>query len=58
MLLFQLQFNLIFSEIFSPQFQRPLNQANAPLLLKSFPKRPRKQSEAQNKTKQTNKLAS
>jgi len=31
---------------FALQVQTPWNQANAPLLLKSFPKRPRTQSEA------------
>jgi hypothetical protein len=45
---FQLQFNLIFSEEIiqysrtsTPQVQTPWNQADAPLLLESFPKRPR-----------------
>jgi hypothetical protein len=44
---FQLRFNLIFSEKIiqssrtsTLQVQPPSNQANAPLLLKSFPKRP------------------
>ncbi len=50
---FQLQFNLIFSEkfiqysrTFALQVQTPWNQADAPLLLESFPKRPRTQFEA------------
>jgi len=53
LLSFQLWFNLIFSEEIiqysrtsTPQVQTPWNQANAPLLLKSFPKGPRTQSEA------------
>jgi len=64
---FQLRFNLIFSEeiiqysrTFAPQVQRSWNQAHAPLLIKSFPKTPRTQSEASQfsgshnyKTKQT-----
>ncbi len=55
----QLQFNLIFSEeiiqysrISTPQVQTPWNQANAPLLLNSFPKRPRMPSEASCVTEQ------
>jgi len=72
---FQLRSNLIFSEeiiqysrTFAPQVQTSWNQAHAPLLVKSFPKRPRMRSEAsrfggshkykQNKTKQTNYLPS
>jgi hypothetical protein len=54
-----------YSRTFAPQVQMPQNQAHAPLLLKSFPKRPRTRSEAlrfggshQCKTKQTNYLAS
>ncbi len=50
---FQLLFNLIFSEeiiqysrTFASQVQRLRNQADAPLLLKSFPNRPRMWSEA------------
>ncbi len=50
---FQLPFNLIVSEeiiqysrTFAPQVQTPWNQADAPLLLKSFPKTPRTRSEA------------
>jgi hypothetical protein len=50
---FQLQFNLIFSEkiiqylrTFAPQVQTSWNQAHAPLLVESFPKTPRTQSEA------------
>jgi hypothetical protein len=46
-------FNLIFSEeiiqysrTFAPQVQTPWNQAHAPLLVKSFPERPRTRSEA------------
>jgi hypothetical protein len=49
----QLRFNLIFSEEIiqyswtsALQVQMPWNQADAPLLLKSFPKRPRTWSEA------------
>jgi hypothetical protein len=30
-----------YSKTFAPQVQTPWNQADAPLLLKSFPKRPR-----------------
>jgi hypothetical protein len=48
-----IQFNLIFSEeiiqysrTFAPQVQTPRNQAHAPLLVESFPKTPRTQSEA------------
>jgi hypothetical protein len=69
---FQLSFNLIFSEkiiqysrTFAPQVQTSWNQANAPLPLKSYPKRPRTQYEAfwfagshKHKTKQTNYIAS
>jgi hypothetical protein len=72
---FQLRFHLVFSEeiiqysrTFAPQVQTSWNQADAPLLLESFPKRPRTRSEAsqfggshkykQNKTKQTNYLPS
>ncbi len=70
---FQLGFNLIFSEeiiqysrTFAPQVQTPQNQAHAPLLLESFPKRPRRtRSETspfngshRYKTKQTKNLAS
>ncbi len=51
--IFRLQFNLIFSEeiiqysrTFAPQVQTPWNQAHAPLLVESFPKTPRMQSEA------------
>jgi hypothetical protein len=50
---FQLQFHLIFSEeiiqysrTFTPQVQTSWNQADEPLVLESFPKRPRTQSEA------------
>jgi len=50
---FRLWFYLIFSEKFvqysrtsTPQVQMPWNQADAPLLLQSFQKRPRTQSEA------------
>jgi hypothetical protein len=50
---FQLWFNLIFSEEiiqysrpFAPQVHMSWNQAYAPLLLESIPKRPRTQSEA------------
>jgi hypothetical protein len=50
---FQLQFNLIFNEkiiqysrTFAPQVQMSWNQAHAPLLIESFPKRPGTQSEA------------
>jgi hypothetical protein len=50
---FQLQFNLNFSEeiiqysrTFAREVQMPLNQAHAPLLIKSFPKTPRMRSEA------------
>jgi len=50
---FQLWFNLIFSgeiiqysRISTPQVQKLGNQADAPLLLESFPKRPRMRSEA------------
>ncbi len=69
---FQLWFNLIFSgkiiqysRTFAPQVQTSWNQADAPLLPESFPKRPRTRSEASRfsgsrnyKTKQTNYLAS
>ncbi len=71
---FQLLFNLIFSEeiiqysrTFASQVQTLWKQADAPLLLKSFPKRPRMWSEAswfsgshkyKTKTKQTNYLPS
>ncbi len=68
----QLQFNIIFSEkiiqyskTFASPVQTPWNQANTPLLLKSFPKRPRTQSEAswfggsrKYKQNKTNKLPS
>jgi hypothetical protein len=69
----QLQFNLIFNEkiiqyskTFALQVQVPWNQANAALLLKSFPKRPRSDLKhpglvdllSTNKTKQTNYLPS
>jgi hypothetical protein len=54
-----------YSRTFAPQVQTSWNQADAPLLLKSFPKRPRTQSEASQfsafhkyKTKQTNNLPS
>jgi len=50
---FQLWFNFNFSEdiiqysrTFAPQVQTSWNQAHAPLLVKSFPKAPRTQSEA------------
>ncbi len=50
---FQLLYNLFFieeiirySRTFTPQVQMPWNQANAALLLESFPKRSRTQSEA------------
>jgi hypothetical protein len=50
---FQLQFNLIFSEeiieyskTFASQVQTSGNQADAPLLIESFPKTPRTQSQA------------
>ncbi len=50
---FSYYLNLIFSEkiiqywrTFAPQVQMSWNQAHAPLLLESFPKRPRMQSEA------------
>ncbi len=66
---FQQQFNLIFSEkiiqysrTFAPQVQTSWNQADAPFLLKSFPKTPRTWFGAswfggshRYKTKQTNK---
>jgi hypothetical protein len=69
---FQLQFSLIFSEeiiqnsrTFTLQVQTPSNQANAPLLLKSFPMRPRTGPKASQftgshwyKTKQMNYLPS
>jgi hypothetical protein len=49
----QPRFNLIFSEkiiqhsrTFAPQVQMSWNQAHAPLLIESFPKRRRTQSEA------------
>ncbi len=65
--IFSYDFNLIFNEkiiqysrTFALHIQTPWNQANAPLLLKSFPKRPRMQFEAswfggfhKDKTKQT-----
>jgi hypothetical protein len=35
-----------YSKTFASQVQMSWNQANAPLLLESFPKRPRTQSEA------------
>jgi hypothetical protein len=68
----QLSFNLIFSEeiiqysrTFASQVQTSWNQANAPLPLKRYPKRPRTQYEAfwfagshKHKRKQTNYLAS
>jgi len=57
--------NIQYSRTFATQVQMPWNQAHAPLLLESFPKRPRTRSEAswfpgchQYKTKQTNYLAS
>jgi len=50
---FQLWFTLVFSKkfiqysrTFAPQVQTSWNQANAPHLLESFPKRPRMRSEA------------
>ncbi len=50
---FQLRLNLIFNEkiiqysrTFAPQVQISWNQAHAPLLIKSFPKKPRTRSEA------------
>jgi hypothetical protein len=50
---FQLWFNLIYSEgiiqysrAFAPQVQTPWNRAHAPLLVRSFPKTSRTQSEA------------
>jgi len=50
---FQLRFNLLFSEeiiqyseTFAPQVQTSRNQAHAPLLIESFPKTPRTESEA------------
>ncbi len=69
---FQPWFNSIFNEkiiqysrTFAMQVQTPCNQAHAPLLVKSFPKRPRMWSEAswfggshQYKTEQTTYLAS
>jgi hypothetical protein len=69
---FLLWYNLFFNEeviqysrTFAPQVQTPWNQADAPLLLESFPKRPRARSEASwfrgsHKYKQnnTNKLSS
>ncbi len=49
----KLRFNLIFSEeiiqysrTFAPQVQTSWNQSHAPLLVESFPKRPRTRSEA------------
>jgi hypothetical protein len=35
-----------YSRTFAPQVQMPWNQADAPLLLESFPKRPRTRSKA------------
>jgi hypothetical protein len=70
---FKLQFNLSFNEeiiqyskTFASQVQTPWNQAYAPLLLESFPKKPRMQSKAPRlggshkykQTKQTNNLPS
>ncbi len=62
---FQCGNHSIFENFCTASPKHPWNQANAPLLLQSFPKRPRMRSEAsqfhgshQYKTKQTNYLAS